>query len=62
MRFFLLLSHRILDVDVIHFIASLCCADADEAKTLIPSIAAKMSDEDLDAVLDQINKLRSTSE
>ncbi|CAF9920999.1 MAG: hypothetical protein GOMPHAMPRED_002198 [Gomphillus americanus] len=43
-------------------LASLCCADADEAKTLIPSIAAKMSDEDLDTVLDQINKLRSTSE
>ena len=59
---FVYFFYRILDVDMYQLLASLCCADADEAKTLIPSIAAKMSDEDLDTVLDQINKLRSTSE
>lgn len=44
------------------FVASLCCADAEEAKTLIPSIVDKISNEDLDPILEQINKLRTVKE
>jgi len=37
---------------------SLCCETADEAKTLIPSIANKISDADLQEMLDEMQKLR----
>lgn len=40
-------------------VGSLCCETSDEAKTLIPSLADKISQEDLDALLADITKLRS---
>jgi len=39
-------------------LGSLCCETAEEAKTLIPSLANKISDSDLQELLDQITKLR----
>lgn len=36
---------------------SLCCDTADEAKTLIPSLQDKISDEDLGDLLDEMEKL-----
>ncbi|KXX81710.1 DNA-directed RNA polymerase II subunit rpb4 [Madurella mycetomatis] len=41
-------------------IGSLCCDGADECKTLIPSLADKISDEDLQELLDEMAKLMST--
>ncbi|KAI1322017.1 HRDC-like protein [Xylariaceae sp. FL0255] len=38
-------------------LGSLCCENADEAKTLIPSLTAKISDEDLQELLNEMNKL-----
>lgn len=38
---------------------SLCCESAEEAKTLIPSISNKISDGDLQELLDDITKLRN---
>lgn len=38
---------------------SLCCESAEEAKTLIPSLANKISDVDLQELLDDITKLRN---
>lgn len=38
---------------------SLCCESAEEAKTLIPSLASKISDVDLQELLDEITKLRN---
>lgn len=38
---------------------SLCCESAEEAKTLIPSLANKISDADLQELLDEITKLRN---
>ncbi|KAH0491531.1 hypothetical protein TgHK011_002956 [Trichoderma gracile] len=40
-------------------LGSLCCENADEAKTLIPSLADKISDEDLQDLLDEISKLQN---
>lgn len=40
-------------------IGSLCCESAEEAKTLIPSLANKISDPDLQELLDDITKLRN---
>jgi hypothetical protein len=40
------------------FVGSLCCDTADEAKTLIPSLAPKMDDESLQPVLDELQKYR----
>lgn len=40
-------------------IGSLCCETAEEAKTLIPSMADKISDEDLQELLDEMYKLMS---
>ncbi|KAK1757581.1 HRDC-like protein [Echria macrotheca] len=37
-------------------IGSLCCDSADECKTLIPSLADKISDEDLQEILDEMAK------
>jgi DNA-directed RNA polymerase II subunit RPB4 len=39
---------------------SLCCDSADECKTLMPSLADKISDEDLQELLDEMAKLMST--
>ncbi|KAK4224602.1 DNA-directed RNA polymerase [Podospora fimiseda] len=38
-------------------IGSLCCDSADECKTLIPSLADKISDDDLQELLDDMAKL-----
>ena len=38
-------------------IGSLCCDEAEEAKTLIPSLQDKITDEELQVLLDDINKL-----
>ncbi|RDA82712.1 hypothetical protein CP532_4848 [Ophiocordyceps camponoti-leonardi (nom. inval.)] len=40
-------------------LGSLCCENADEAKTLIPSLADKITDEDLQELLDEISKLQN---
>ncbi|KAK3362846.1 HRDC-like protein [Lasiosphaeria hispida] len=40
-------------------IGSLCCDSADECKTLIPSLTDKISDEDLQELLDEMAKLMS---
>lgn len=40
-------------------IGSLCCESAEEAKTLIPSLSNKISDGDLQELLDDITKLRN---
>lgn len=39
-------------------IATLCCDTAEEARTLVPSLEGKIGDEDLQAALDDISKLR----
>jgi DNA-directed RNA polymerase II subunit RPB4 len=39
-------------------VATLCPGDADEAKTLIPSIMDKISDVELQELLDEINEKR----
>jgi len=39
-------------------VASLCPDSADEAKTLIPSLATKFDDETLQPILDELQKLR----
>lgn len=41
---------------------SLCCETAEEAKTLIPSLQNKISDVDLQDLLDEITKLRNFTE
>ena len=43
-------------------LGSLCCESAEEAKTLIPSLSNKISDVDLQEMLDEITKLRHFSE
>ncbi|KAL8839994.1 MAG: hypothetical protein Q9170_001536 [Blastenia crenularia] len=40
-------------------LGSLCCETAEEAKTLIPSLSNKISDSDLQELLDDITKLRN---
>jgi DNA-directed RNA polymerase II subunit RPB4 len=43
---------------LIDTLGSLACDSADEAKTLIPSLANKMSDDALQGILDEMSKLR----
>lgn len=40
-------------------VGSLCCDNAEEAKSLIPSIANKISDDALQELLDELTKLRN---
>ncbi|RPA77944.1 hypothetical protein BJ508DRAFT_416773 [Ascobolus immersus RN42] len=40
-------------------LGTLCCDSAEEAKTLIPSLQNKLSDDDLQRLLDDITKLRT---
>ncbi|KAH0550934.1 hypothetical protein GP486_007700 [Trichoglossum hirsutum] len=40
-------------------LGTLCCETAEEAKTLIPSLATKIPDQDLQELLDEITKLRT---
>ncbi|KAK4105978.1 hypothetical protein N658DRAFT_490585 [Parathielavia hyrcaniae] len=56
----LLSAHKELTKFERAHIGSLCCDNADECKTLIPSIADKISDEDLQELLDEMGKLIST--
>ncbi|KAI9743489.1 MAG: RNA polymerase B [Claussenomyces sp. TS43310] len=42
-------------------LGTLCCEDADEAKTLIPSLSDKIKDEDLQELLNEISKHRGYS-
>ncbi|KAJ2481597.1 RNA polymerase B [Coemansia sp. RSA 2131] len=39
-------------------LGNLCCSEYDEAKTLIPSIGSKISDDDLDSLLKQMDSLK----
>ncbi|KAJ1920405.1 RNA polymerase B [Mycoemilia scoparia] len=39
-------------------LCNLCCSDPEEAKALIPSLATKISDEDLDYLLKQMDNLK----
>lgn len=42
-------------------IATLCCDTPDEARTLIPSLETKLSDDELQDILNDISKLRDFS-
>ncbi|KAI9677930.1 MAG: RNA polymerase B [Trizodia sp. TS-e1964] len=55
----LLLSHEKLAPFERSQLASLCCESAEEAKTLVPSLSDRMSDSDLQELLDEITKLRN---
>ena len=44
-----------------HFVATLCCDTPDEARTLIPSLETKLSDDELQDILNDISKLRDFS-
>ncbi|KAJ6028012.1 hypothetical protein N7540_003588, partial [Penicillium herquei] len=50
----LLNSHTELEI--------LCCDNAEEAKSLIPSLQTKISDSDLQELLDELTKLRNFTE
>ncbi|KAJ2777160.1 RNA polymerase B [Coemansia javaensis] len=39
-------------------LGNLCCSEYEEAKSLVPSIASKISDEDLDSLLKQMDSLK----
>ncbi|PNY27145.1 DNA-directed RNA polymerase II subunit rpb4 [Tolypocladium capitatum] len=55
----LLSSHKDLAKFERAQLGSLCCENADEAKTLIPSLADKIKDEDLQELLDEVSKLQN---
>jgi DNA-directed RNA polymerase II subunit RPB4 len=40
-------------------LGSLCCDNAEEAKSLIPSIGSKITDTELQELLDELTKLRN---
>lgn len=42
---------------MINVLGSLCCETAEEAKTLIPSLTDKISDDDLQELLNEMYKL-----
>lgn len=44
------------------YLGSLCCDNAEEAKSLIPSLQNKISDADLQELLDELTKLRNFTE
>ena len=46
----------------IEWIGSLCCDNAEEAKSLIPSLQNKIGDGDLQELLDELTKLRNFTE
>ena len=50
--------HMLSRVSIDFHIGSLCCESPEEAKTLIPSLANKISDGDLQELLDEIMKMR----
>lgn len=53
----IILSHCVRETD--RDVGSLCCETAEEAKTLIPSLSNKISDINLQELLDDITKLRN---
>jgi len=55
----LLSAHKDLEKFERAQLGSLCCENADEAKTLIPSLQDKIKDEDLQELLDEISKLQN---
>ncbi|KAL1955734.1 hypothetical protein VTO42DRAFT_8132 [Malbranchea cinnamomea] len=55
----LLSQHTELEMFERSQLGSLCCDNAEEAKSLIPSIANKISDEALQELLDELTKLRN---
>ncbi|CAG9938481.1 hypothetical protein V2G26_014682 [Clonostachys chloroleuca] len=55
----LLSAHKNLEKFERAQLGSLCCENADEAKTLIPSLTDKIKDEDLQDLLDEISKLQN---
>ncbi|KAL2860788.1 uncharacterized protein BJX67DRAFT_375800 [Aspergillus lucknowensis] len=58
----LLNSHTELEMFERSQLGSLCCDNADEAKSLIPSLQNKVSDADLQELLDELTKLRNFTE
>jgi len=55
----LLNSHTELEMFERSQLGSLCCDNAEEAKSLIPSLQNKISDMDLQELLDELTKLRN---
>ncbi|EEH04704.1 polymerase II polypeptide D [Histoplasma capsulatum G186AR] len=55
----LLSAHTELEFFERSQLGSLCCNDAEEAKSLIPSIGNKISDTELQELLDELTKLRN---
>ncbi|EER28734.1 RNA polymerase Rpb4 family protein [Coccidioides posadasii C735 delta SOWgp] len=55
----LLSAHTELEFFERSQLGSLCCDNAEEAKALIPSIGNKISDADLQELLDELTKLRN---
>ncbi|KAI1917086.1 hypothetical protein LOZ53_003327 [Ophidiomyces ophidiicola] len=55
----LLSAHTELEFFERSQLGSLCCDNAEEAKALIPSIGNKISDHDLQELLDELTKLRN---
>ncbi|OXV08014.1 hypothetical protein Egran_04224 [Elaphomyces granulatus] len=55
----LLNSHTELEMFERSQLGSLCCDNAEEAKSLIPSLQSKISDMDLQELLDELTKLRN---
>ncbi|MCJ1370288.1 RNA polymerase B [Loxospora ochrophaea] len=53
-----LATHQELEYFERSQLGSLCCESPEEAKTLIPSLANKISDGDLQELLDEIMKMR----
>ncbi|KAL2854882.1 hypothetical protein BJY01DRAFT_231824 [Aspergillus pseudoustus] len=58
----LLNSHTELEMFERSQLGSLCCDNAEEAKSLIPSLQNKISDGDLQELLDELTKLRNFTE
>ncbi|KAL1961785.1 hypothetical protein VTN77DRAFT_1072 [Rasamsonia byssochlamydoides] len=58
----LLNSHTELEMFERSQLGSLCCDNAEEAKSLIPSLQNKISDADLQELLDELTKLRNFAE
>jgi len=58
----MLVGHDELELFERSQLGSLCCETSEEAKTLIPSLANKISDIDLQELLDEITKLRNFTE
>ncbi|KAL2037312.1 hypothetical protein N7G274_010001 [Stereocaulon virgatum] len=58
----MLTSHTEMELFERSQLGSLCCESAEEAKTLIPSLTHKISDLDLQDLLDEITKLRNFTE